>query len=185
MHRLPCPHCQAPLSVSNTQAGESILCSSCGRPVTVPKLGELRHLPRVDADPVPAESRRSGDLTIGQRIGFGVLGSIALVTLLISGFCWVRWMSVEVPLTTETHIAELRARYAELTAAELVREYEDIEKTGVDLAAPTMYRVSELSKLRWKRNGLVSGTIGIVAVCSAIGLVLMGRHRRTRLGQDT
>ncbi|MCA9150622.1 MAG: hypothetical protein KDA92_15025 [Planctomycetales bacterium] len=41
---LPCPECQAPLSVGLTQAGETVTCS-CGAQVLVPALRELKLLP--------------------------------------------------------------------------------------------------------------------------------------------
>ncbi len=185
MHRLPCPHCHASLSVATPQAGESRTCDACGQSVSIPKLGELRRLPLVDPEPNDAPSRSGSSTSIGQRIAFGLLGSIALVSLLVSGFCSVRAMSVDVPITTEGHIAELRARYHELTAAELIREYEDIERFGVDLAMPMMYRVAEQTKLRWKRNAIISGAIAAAAITAAAGLVLLSRRDRSIVGQDT
>ena len=65
-----------------------------------------------------------------------VLGLIATACLLVAGFCGIRWSLIDVSGTTEQHIANYREQYKGLTAAELIREYEQMEKYGLDLAAP-------------------------------------------------
>lgn len=184
MHQLPCPHCQTNLHVEPTQAGDSIDCPACGQRVPIPTLRDLRQLPRVEADRATPHHSAPSRLGMGQRVAFGTLGAIALVGLLISGFCWVRWASVEVPITTEGHIDQLQEMYADLTAAELIREYQDIDQFGVDLAAPMTYRVAEMTKNRWKRNALASGGVSAVAILAAAALVLASR-RRAAPAQDT
>lgn len=184
MHQLPCPHCRATLKVETTQAGETITCPACGQPVPIPTLRDLRQLPPVEADRDPNPKTPPSGLGMGQRVAFGMLGAVALVGLLISGFCWVRWASVEVPITTEGHIEQLREMYADLNAAELIREYQDIDQFGVDLAAPMTYRVAEMTKNRWKRNALASGGVSTLAILAAAALVLLSR-RRSGPAQDT
>ena len=48
MYLLPCPSCQAPITVSPSQAGDTQVCPSCGETAAIPKLGDLRELPRAD-----------------------------------------------------------------------------------------------------------------------------------------
>lgn len=183
MHQLPCPHCQTRLTVAPTQAGESIDCPACAQKVAIPTLRDLKRLPRAEPGQDAPPTTAPETLGMGQRVAFGTLGAIALVGLLVSGFCWVRWASVDVPITTEGHIEQFRDLYADLSAAELIREYQDIEQFGVDLAAPLTYRVTEMTKNRWKRNALVSTGISAVAILAAVGLVLLSRRHAP--GQDT
>ena len=46
-YKLPCPSCSSILPVATTQAGETLTCS-CGEPVLVPTLRELKQLDTVD-----------------------------------------------------------------------------------------------------------------------------------------
>lgn len=183
MYLLPCSHCQASIQVGPKQAGDTLSCPQCGHEVAIPKLGDLKKLPQEDAaaDDLPRSSRS----TFGQRVGFAVLVLITTLCLLIAAFCGLQWLTTEVPTTTEEHIAELREDYAELPAANLVREYEAIEQVGVDIATPLDYRVAELTRQRWGRNALIAGAFGLLAAACAIGLGLFGARARAHSAPDT
>ncbi|MEO9594476.1 hypothetical protein, partial [Rhodopirellula bahusiensis] len=106
---------------------------------------------------------------------FTALGLLAAGLFLAAAFCAVNWATITVPLTTEGHIDEFRQAYKEVSSAQMIREWEEINRSGVDLPAMYQYRVMELDKLAWLRNaGLFFGA-GLLAV---IGAVFVGRSGR-------
>lgn len=174
MHLFRCPNCQRDLPVSPTQAGETIRCEGCLTDVALPRLGELRRLPPVDGgerhaadDPGPP---------VGARVAFGIFGGVAAVSLIVAAFAAVQALAVDVPRTTESHIEEIRETYSELTAAELIREYEDLQRYGIDLAIPLNYRVAELSRRKWLITGGIALGIALVASLVAAATVAAGRR---------
>lgn len=170
MHLLPCPSCQASISVSPSQAGDQVNCPECQSAVPVPKLGELRKLPQDDTLSVDTPSQSEG-----RGFLFLILGLIGCVSLVIAGFCGIRWALIDVPATTEIHLVEVKERYESLSAAELVREYEDMDKYGLELATPFKYKVKELNKSAWGGKAAGAGTVALIAFVLAF---LFGNNRR-------
>ena len=138
MHLLPCPECEASIPVSPSQAGDQATCPACQAAVPIPKLGELRQLPLEGGQAAEADAAGPRELesSVWTRASFLLLGLLAVASLLIAGFCTIRWYLVEVVATSEQHVAQLREDYQGLSAAQLIREYEDIEKSGLDLPGP-------------------------------------------------
>lgn len=64
------------------------------------------------------------------------------------------------------------------TAAELIRAYEEMEKTPIDLVLPYVYKEKENFRNRWGRNALYSGSAGLMAVAVAAVFATTGRKRR-------
>ncbi len=181
MHLLPCPHCQNSFPVSPSQAGETVSCPACQAKVPIPKLGELRNLPL--ADESAAENRKAGGASsegsLGRKITFGIAGLAATASLLVASYCGIRWALTEVPATTEDHIAEVRKELSERTAAELVREYEDMEQRSIDLGGPFPYKRDAMEKASWGRNASIAATVGSLALLVAIGCALSGRRKQS------
>jgi hypothetical protein len=144
-------------------------------------LGQLRRLPLAEEAPAadPKSPPEQIESSLLRRAGFVCLGLVATASLLVAGFCGIRWGLVEVPSTTEQHIARYRAEYAKLTAAELIREYEDMEKYGLDLTVPYRYKQAELEKKEWGRNASIAAAVGGAAVLGAFLLVATGRRNRS------
>ncbi len=180
MHLLPCPQCQTPIPVAPSQAGDHATCPGCQAEVAIPTLGQLKRLPSAepDADPKPAGKLSGSEGPTAKRVGFVVLGVIATAMLLIAGFSAIRWSLIETPKTTDEHISELREAYKSLTPAELIREYEQMEKYALDMTPPYRYQTVALEKQRWGRNAAIAGTIGGFAVIIAAGLAISGRRNR-------
>lgn len=184
MHLLPCPSCESSIEVAPSQAGNQITCPSCGASVPIPKLGQLRQLPRAEqSDQVrdTGAAREAGGG--GGSIAFGLLGLIATASLLIAGFCAVRWVLMEVPTDTESHIAELQAAYKDLKPAELIREYEQMEEFGLDMPMPYKYHTAQMERAVWGRNSLIAGGVFLISLAAA---VMLGMTRpRTSGTTDT
>ena len=181
MHLLPCPHCQASLNVSNTEAGGSTVCPSCQGTVPIPKLGVLRTLPVAETEPEP-DPRVRGEAAERSplfQVGYGLAGLIAGASLLIAGFSGIRWALSEVPPTTNQHVATMRQELSERTAAELIREYERMEKQSIDLAIPFKYKELAMRRAKWGRNASIAASVGVVALLVATVLATRGR-RKTR-----
>lgn len=180
MHLLPCPNCQTPIPVSPSQAGNRMSCPSCQSDVDIPKLGELRRLSLAE-EPSSSPGAAGADKTdrsIARGTGFLVLGLIATASLLIAGFCGIRWVLIDVPTTTEGHIAEVREQYRDLTAAQLIREYEQMERYGIDLVTPYGYKKLQIEKDSWGRNASIAGAVGGLAFLGAFVLAITGGRNR-------
>lgn len=175
MYLLSCPSCGVVQKVTPAQAGGQVVCPACGELVRIPKLGDLRQLPQADAATAVGTAREPGSPL--RRFGFVAFGLVGIAGLLVAGFCLIRWALIEVPTTTEQHIAELRDTYANVSASQLVIEYEDIEQFGVDLASPMAYQAIVDNKSAWGRNALYAGIVGLLAIAAAGGLAAVARRR--------
>lgn len=180
MHLLPCPSCQTPIPVSPSQAGNQTSCPTCQSRVDIPTLGELRKLSLAEesCQPDGTEGVDKTDRSIARSAGFLVLGLIATASLLVAGFCGIRWVLIDVPSTTDEHITEIREQYSELTAAELIREYEQMDRYSIDLVAPYNYKKLQITKDGWGRNASIAGAVGGLAILGAVALVVTGRRNR-------
>lgn len=175
MFQLTCPHCEAINEVSAAKAGGEIMCGNCQQTVAVPKLGELRDLPTAVSTAEQRSASADLGLSGGRSMAFASLGLVCLLSLLGAVFCGVNWSTIEVPMTTESHLALLEQRYGEVSSAQLIREFEDITQYGVDIPVPLQYRVIESSKQAWGQK-----TLGFLALAllSAILAVFVGRRSR-------
>ena len=179
MYLLPCPACQFAIPVSPSQAGDQTTCPACQQIVQIPKLGELRQLPLSEADDdAKIASNARPETSSGKRALFVLLGLIATASLLIAGFAAIRWALIDVPMSTEQHIAIYRQEYKKLKPAELIREYEQMEKYGLEMPMPYKYKTIELEKQDWGRNAAVAGTVGALSIIGLVLLTLTGPGTR-------
>ena len=151
------------------QAGNHVSCPSCSEMVAIPKLGELKQLPRAEGAAAVQTTSGGG----GSTFVFGVLGLIAVAALLITGYCGIRWAMIEVEATTDSHVAEIQERYTESDPAVLIREFEDMEKYSLDLIAPYSYQKAANEKSSWALNASIAGVICLV--CGGGGLALASK----------
>ncbi len=177
MYPLPCPACQQILTVTNSQAGTTTTCSHCRAAVAVPKLGDLRRL--VEAgEPNGSVSSGSGDGLEFRRAAFAALMALAGIAGLGGGFCAIRYWNVEVPASTALHIEEVQTAFKQVPASQLVREYQQMEKYGLELGQPFTYKRLEVEKAGWLKNTLIAfGISGALAVVATV-LGSAGRKRQ-------
>ncbi len=181
MYTLPCPHCQHSIQVAPSQAGDELACPSCGAVNQIPKLGDLRQLPQTTAN-AGISGPPAGEARVGRQIGFVVLSLLSLACLLIAVFCGIRWVNVDAPVTTEIHLQTIRDRYAELTPAELIREFEDLESYDLAIAAPYAYKQLRNRKNAWGRNALIA-TVFCVG-CGITAMLLAGSGSKSKGGTE-
>jgi hypothetical protein len=183
MPLLACPHCGQKVSVAISQAGAEVACSGCQQTIPVPKLGELKRLAAEQAlgseqpQPLPSDNFPATDQT-GRRVLFGGLLAIAGIAAIAGLFCVVRYLSVEVPATTEMHIAEIDRLYRQSPAAHLVGEWEELEKLNLEFVGPFAYKKMEKDKARWGRNSLLAGSVLALSVTAAMFLGFGERRQR-------
>jgi hypothetical protein len=103
---------------------------------------------------------------------------IAIASLLVAGFCGIRWVLIDVPNTTQEHIASMREQYRELSAAELIREYEQMDRYGIELVTPYNYKQLQIKKDSWGRNASMAGAVAGLAFLGAFALAATGRRTR-------
>jgi DNA-directed RNA polymerase subunit RPC12/RpoP len=175
MYLLPCDECDQPISVTASKAGQQISCPQCGAEVVVPKLGELKRLQvpqggqsrAADGSTNPSNVGPPDNVASGSSIVFVTLAFLATACLIIAFYCGIRWFLIKVPTTTEQHIATTTAAMKEASAAQLIVEYESLEKFGIDVASPFPYQVTANTKAKWGLNALVAASLGGVAVLGA------------------
>ncbi len=160
---LPCPHCQHPQAVGTARAGGQVACDDCGEAIVVPKLGELRQQPLAGSGQGPAVVRKSGGGGM-----FLVAATVAAITILAAAFCTLRWLTIDVPATTASHIAEVTEAYPQASPAELVREYESINRYGIELPRAYGYHAIETRSNQWRTWALVLGGIGLASLAAAV-----------------
>ncbi len=175
MYLLTCSHCQTSIPVSPAQAGDEIPCPQCGEVARVPKLGELRQLPTAGTPGVP-EVGPSEVASGGRTTGFVIFGGLATLCLLIAAFCGIRWALITVPSNTELHIDQMRQAYKEAQSAQLIREWEDMEKYGVDIVSAYNYQKIANEKRRWGTDAAVAGSIAGLCILAAWGFARSGRQ---------
>ncbi|MEM9825015.1 MAG: hypothetical protein AAF958_00415 [Planctomycetota bacterium] len=178
MFRLDCPQCQAALPVSPAKAGGEISCPTCQAVVPIPKLGELRQLPRIEED-VAGSSRkitRSGE-NAGSPLPFLTLALVAVGCLIAAGFCGIRWATIEVPATTESHIESIQNDYFEVESSVLLDQYEDMQQYGMEIGMPYKYQLIADRRDAWARSGLTAAGVGGVALLGSMLLAVGGRRR--------
>ena len=175
MHLLPCPNCQHHLSVTPSQAGDNMTCSKCQTEVAIPKLGVLRQLPlaeKTDEGKYATQKQRES----GVSVVFVALGMIAIAGFMVAAFCGIRWSLIPNLKTTDEHIADLRADYAERPSAELIREYEQMVGDGIELGVPFTYKRISDEKQRWGQIAGISAGTGLLAAVAAFAFAAVGRR---------
>ena len=172
MHRLSCPQCQHPIPVAVSKAGAIVSCPECGAEVAVPKLGELKRLPLHDNS--AGRSPSGSPSSAGSPLPFVLMACIATAAVLGAGYCGLRYVLTDVPMTTEEHLREYKQGYETASPATLIREYEDMEKYGLELGEPMLYKSIEQRKSQWGRSTLLCGGVAAVAI---LGCVALSRGR--------
>lgn len=169
MHLLSCPQCDASIPVSTSKAGQQIACPQCDCLVDVPKLGELRKAPLADEAAQSKDAGQVSDTGVsgGKSVLFVGSSLIATACLLVAIYCGIRWVLIDVPMTTNQHIAVLKDELPKRTAAELIREYEDMEKFGPKITRPMNYKLIANDKSEWGFNTLVASSVGAICVLVA------------------
>ena len=175
MPLLPCPSCSAMVDVPVSRAGSEIDCPTCHKTISVPKLGELRKL---ESNPIsPAAKQALAGSATGNRTAFALLMGIAVIAIVGGSYCLVRFAAIEVPATTEEHIAEIEEVYAQLPAAQLVREWQEMEHFSPELANPYVYQEIADERSEWLRNALVGFAIAAVSGVIAFLSLSLGRAK--------
>lgn len=179
MYLLPCPSCKTDIPVSPAKAGNRIACPDCATAVEIPKLGELRTLPPADSGDPVAQNQSTAETSAVRSFAFGAFALVAAAALLVGGYCGIRWLLTDVPLTTEEHIEGLRTEFATMEPAGLINAYEEMEQYGLELPEPYQYKLAENLKRAWGRNALIAGGIGLFSIVMALGLAANRPKRST------
>lgn len=151
-------------------------CPECSQSVAVPKLGDLKELPTIgELENVSAEKNFSS-ATVEADSPFVVvaLGLIATAALLVASYAALRWYLSPVDLTTESHLELYQEEYQKLPAALMIREYESIEKFGLELPIATPYIKQAEQRRQW---GTAAVGSAIAAALSIIGVAFLSRRR--------
>ncbi|MEM9588021.1 MAG: hypothetical protein AAGA03_12140 [Planctomycetota bacterium] len=177
MYLLPCPECSQSLTVSPAQAGDHVDCPSCQASIAIPKLGELRQLETAETDG-DAASHRSGEVSFTRQIAFVGLAMVVTASLLMAAFCGIRWVSHPSQTTPDSFIASLEETYNNASTAQMIREWEDMERFGVDLATPYSFYAEYQEKQQWRTKAMFAAGVGLFALIGCVGLGLAGSRKQ-------
>lgn len=173
MYKLACPHCPESIVVTPARAGGEAPCQACGQNLPVPKLGELRSLPRADVesqDATHAATQRETSLL------FPILALIGFGLILAGGFCAIRWAFISISATTDQHIEIITDSYRQMNGSELLGELEDMETRDIQAVGIHTY-VKELQiKAGWGRTSLVCSALGAISLIAGFAI---GRRKTT------
>jgi hypothetical protein len=183
MPAIRCPHCDTSIDVPISRAGGEVSCPSCSKAVTVPKLGELRRLEA--STPTASTPSQAGVETatspLAKRAGFVALVALAAACLGLGGFCLVRYWAIAIPGTTESHIEMVESQYSQAPASQLVREWQELESFGEDVAFPYPYETVAAEKADWLRKGWM-GIAGALVAALLAGAIASFSGRSTSHG---
>jgi hypothetical protein len=101
---------------------------------------------------------------------FAALLVIAGTAAVAGMFGAVRYFAITVPATTQTHINEVQRLYKEVPAAQLVREWQYMEKYDLDVATHYTYKKLEIEKAGWGRNSLIC--LAVFAVATGLSILI-------------
>ncbi|TWU58684.1 hypothetical protein Poly51_14630 [Rubripirellula tenax] len=177
MHLLTCPECQVSVPVATSQAGGRTQCSGCQAILEIPTLGQLRQLPVAEGS-VNDDDAYVNPASSGGSIAFGIVGLLATAALVVAAYTGIRWSLIDVPVTTDLHIAEYQNAYTKLPAAQLIREYEQMEEFGIDVALPYTYVTMANTKSDWGWTSATAGGVALLAVLAMLAIGVSGRKRK-------
>jgi hypothetical protein len=178
MPLISCPLCSAPVDVPISRAGSEIECVSCNKKFTVPKLGELRRLESECAtSAVQAGAAVVTSPAAGLRGMFAVLLGIAALAIVGGSYCLIRYIAIQVPATTEDHLAEVDQLYPQMLPSQLVGEWRDLSVYSEQLARPYVYKLIADEKSKWLNNALLGYAIAAIAGFVAWIAQSLGRTR--------
>lgn len=161
-------------------AGSITTCPTCGATQDVPKLGELRKLPRAE-ERGPAHAKQP--LNMGAKVAFAVFLLLAISTGLTSAFAAFRWQNLPIPYTQEQHIAEETKTLEAFSAVEMVSAWEQVEAIGLGEQDPFPYKVIQDLRDHWKQVCLIS--LGITIAAVLVAFLIVGFARSAGRGADT
>lgn len=111
-----------------------------------------------------------------RRVAFVTCSLLAVASLLIAGFCGIRWVLIKNVGSTAAHIESIRTEYAKVSAAQLVREFEDMDNLSLELTLPFSYKQIENKKRDWGQSASIAGAVGGIAFVAAV--LTAGTRRR-------
>lgn len=173
MHLLTCPACQSQVPVAPARAGEQIACPSCEAVIQVPKLGELRKLPRQEASgaTTPAAGQQRSNVAFASFFLLCVLAS--MVTL----FCGTMYLMSRAPVTTESFLADREKDHQKASPADMVIEFNAMEERSLDVRIPYSFQTEVDVKMGWRNRALISAAVtGLLGFCT-LGMGVAGNRK--------
>lgn len=171
---LSCPACAAAIDVAISSAGSEVVCPQCQSTVAVPKLGELRKLAE-RSSPAASDQAASTTQTLDRddaaapwRVGFTALAAVTAVAIVLAGYCLMRWAAIEVPATTEAHIASVEQGYLHSPPAELIHDWQELEVYRPEFAGPYQYQAIANTRADWLHKGITAAVIAALAAAAAL-----------------
>ncbi len=159
----PCPHCNADVSLTTTQAGQSIQCGSCQAFFEAPKLQQIKACPLAEPNQIKTPSHvesHAGRATIVAGLILLIIGGTA------GGALYFYANSMIFELDLEESMEFITDKVAGLSDAEVYREWYLVENDG-DLG-----EWIETPVMRYRAQGLILRNIAYgLFVIGLLGLI--------------
>ena len=162
-YALPC-QCGQTFAVDVRQAGETVTCGGCGKPLEVPKLREIRQLAVIQPE-TATKHRRSWSALEGSLFAGGLLALVIAVGAIGYTYFWKSQWDVSKPDISQI---EFRHDIQDIPLTNSWDLWQDYKKKRID-SRPTPYhifaqnRVAELDRWIWG--------FGILAVVGGLHIV--------------
>lgn len=163
------------IPVAPQSAGGTVACPVCGEPQTVPKLGELRQLPHLEAG---AEGSGKRPVGFGFRLSFAALLLVALASAVVAIFAAFRWQTLPVPMTTERHVAQAKEGIGSLNPIQLIDAWHQHEQYDLSERQPFPYHFLVQTRAHWKSVCLTALAITVLSLLVATLVAIVGRGRK-------
>lgn len=180
MYLISCPQGHS-FSVSTSAAGSEVPCPTCGQNTSVPKLGELRRLPRAD-EGNPTRSSKSQS-SMGARTVFAICALGAIAAGITAAYASIRCYALPAPISSEFHIEQDRKQISELNPLDLLMVWEEYEKMDFESQFPFPYK--RIQDMRDEWTGVAMTSLVVAAVLAGIGTLTIVVGRRKSESLDT
>ncbi|OUT58181.1 MAG: hypothetical protein CBB71_14205 [Rhodopirellula sp. TMED11] len=179
MHLLTCPDCQSQVPVAPARAGEQIPCPSCEAVIQVPKLGELRNLPRQEA---PVATTPKADQP-RSNVAFASFFLLCVLASMVTLFCGTMYLMSQAPVTTESFLADRKVDHQQASPADMVMEFNAMEERSLDVRIPYSFQTEVDVKQGWRNRSLFSAAAtSLLALCT-LGIGVTG-NRKSRASSN-
>ncbi len=162
-------------SVSTSAAGSEVPCPTCGQITSVPKLGELRRLPRADEGSQVRSSKSQSSM--GARTVFAICTLGAIAAGITAAYASIRCYALPAPISSEFHIEQDRKQISELNPLDLLMVWEEYEKMDLESQFPFPYK--RIQNMRDEWTGVATTSLIVAAVLAGIGTltIVVGRRK--------
>lgn len=171
MYLLHCS-CGHPLTVTASAAGSQVTCPECGKPLEVPRLGDLRSYPLADSGELEPVRQR---MPLLARVLFAFLMIGAVISAGVSAYGAFRWQSLPEPPTSAEIIENDSEGIMQLNPLEVLGMWEQYRNLDLTQQRPFPYQQMQTMRDNWRDVCFASLKGALLFVLAACIAIVVGR----------